>query len=209
MNQDLSASDAGPVRPEHAEHRASEEGSQHDRVVSIIEALLLATVAVLAAWSGSSSARWSTESRLDLAQAATARTDASRANLDATTTKNFDASTFDAWFTAYVAGNDRAMALAERRLRPDFKVAFDAWMATIPASNPQAPAGPTGMPDYRQPDQAVATGLDAKADNLSAEGVTAGGNADDYVRTTIYLATVPFLVSISGHFRFNRRGSVW
>ena len=29
----------------------------------------------------------------------------------------------------------------------------------------------------------------------------AGGNSDGYVRTTVYLATVLFLVGISGHFR--------
>ena len=50
------------------DHRAG----GHDRVVSIVEALLLATVALLAAWSGYSSAKWSTASRLQVAQAATA-----------------------------------------------------------------------------------------------------------------------------------------
>ena len=34
-------------------------------------------------------------------------------------------------------------ALAERRFRPEFRVAFDAWQATNPSTNPDAPPGPT------------------------------------------------------------------
>jgi hypothetical protein len=39
---------------------------------------------------------------------------------------------FEAGFDAYVAGNQDAMAIAERRFRPEFAVAFDAWRATNP-----------------------------------------------------------------------------
>ncbi len=71
----------------------------HDRIVSIVEALLLATVAVLAAWS------------------------------------------------AYIDGNQEGMTPAEKRLRSEFKVAFDAWIATDPTNNSEAPSGPTYMPE--------------------------------------------------------------
>ena len=47
----------------------------------------------------------------------------------------------------------------------------------------------------------AANALDARADSYYALGEQAGGNADGYVRTTIYLATVLFLVGISGHFK--------
>jgi hypothetical protein len=57
------------------------------------------------------------------------------------------------------------------------------------------------MPEYRQPELAQANRLDTIADTHYALGETAGGNSDGYVRTTIYLATVLFLVGISGHFR--------
>ena len=54
--------------------------------------------------------------------ASEARTDASRADLDAREDRNFDLSTFEAWFDAYVADNQEAMAIAERRFRPEFAV---------------------------------------------------------------------------------------
>ncbi len=56
------------------------------------------------------------------------------------------------------------------------------------------------MPEYEQPDEVKAKALNAKAELLAKEGSDQGGNADDYVRTTVYLATVLFLIGISSHF---------
>jgi hypothetical protein len=202
MPEGLSAAEVGKEISEHRKHTGDEAHSTgHDRRVTIIEAALLAIVALLAAWSGYASAKWSTESRLDLAQASTARVEANRAAGADAEVLEFDSSTFDAWFTAYVAGNEEAMAIAERRFRPEFRVAFDAWLATDPATNPDAAPGPTYMPEYERPGQEEAQRLDAEADEHFAEGAEAGEVADRYVRITVFLATVLFLVGISGHFR--------
>jgi len=92
------------------------------------------------------------------------------------------------------------MAIAERRFRPEFVVAFDAWRATNPETNPAAPRGPTYMPQYRQPRLDQAKALDEKADEAFAAGVSAGQTSDNYVRATVFLASVLFLVGISSHF---------
>lgn len=210
----------GEVGKEISQHRAEaekekKEGSAaedqgRDRVLTIIEAVLLAVVAVLAAWSGFASAKWSTQSSLDLARASTARTEANREAYQAADLMNFDALTFNAWFTAYVAGNKTAMRVAEERFRTPFLIAFNAWLATDPFTNPHAPKGPTYMPQYAQPELAQANLLDARADQYYSLGEVAGSNSDGYVRTTVYLASVLFLVGISGHFRVRgaRRGLV-
>jgi hypothetical protein len=198
----LSPAEVGKEISEHRHHAAAhEEATGPDRWVTIIEALLLAIVAILAAYSGYASSKWGTEQSLALARASAARTEANRADLDALETRNFDSSTFDAWFTAYLDGNESGMVIAERRFRPEFEVAFAAWMATDPANNPAAPGGPTFMDEYEQPDLERSKELDAKADRLYAEGAKAGQTADDYVRITVFLASVLFLVGISGHFR--------
>ena len=57
------------------------------------------------------------------------------------------------------------------------------------------------MPQYVQPELAQSNLFDARADNYYSLGEVAGSNADGYVRTTVYLASVLFLVGISGHFR--------
>ena len=198
MGEGLSPTEVGKEIAEHRDHARAEHRAD---LISIVEAVLLATVALFAGWTGYASAKWSTESRLLLAQSSTARSQGSRADLAAMETRNFDASTFNAWFSAYVAGNQQAMATAERRFRPEFQVAFDAWRATDPETDPNAPKGPTFMPEYKQPDAVRAAALDAKADEKYTEGQDAGTNADDYVRIAVYLATVLFLVGISGHFR--------
>lgn len=181
-----------------------EDEREHDRVLSVIEAVLLAIVALLAAYTGYASAKWSTESSARFAGASAARIEANRAALDAQNTKDFDSTTFNAWFTAYIAGNASAEAVAERRFRPAFTLAFDAWIATQPFTNPSSPPGPTYMPEYQQPQLAQAAALDKKADTEYTLGVDAGANSDNYVRDTIYLATILFLIGISGHFRFFR-----
>jgi hypothetical protein len=57
------------------------------------------------------------------------------------------------------------------------------------------------MPQYKQPELALSNALDNRASKYYLLGEQAGSNADGYVRTTVYLATVLFLVGISGHFK--------
>jgi hypothetical protein len=198
----MSPEEVGKEIAHHAKHSGGgEERNRHDRILSISEAVLLSVVAVIAAWSGYAAAKWSTESRVKLAEASTLRSEANRANIDAIDLRNFDASTFNAWFSAFTVHNKQAMALAERRFRPQFKVAFDAWRATHPETNPNAPKGPTYMPQYKQAGLAKAKRLDEEATAAFADGSTAGTRSDDYVRTTVFLASVLFLVGISTQFR--------
>jgi hypothetical protein len=201
----LSPSEIGKEIAEHrvraADNGPAAESTGRDRVITIVEAFLLAVVAVLAAWSGFAAAKWGTESSLQLAKASAARTDANRVTYEGFALRNFDSSTFEAWFDAYVAGNKKAERVAELRFRPNFLVAFRAWLKTDPFTNPNAPKGPTYMRQYIQPELAEANVLTARADRYYALGEEAGNNSDGYVRTTVYLATVLFLVGISGHFR--------
>ena len=57
------------------------------------------------------------------------------------------------------------------------------------------------MPEYKRPDQERAATLDAQADAKATRGADSADTADRYVRITVFLATVLFLVGISGHFR--------
>jgi hypothetical protein len=214
MAEGLSSSEVAREISRHKTHGADDtpdreaadaDGKRdHDRTLSVIEAVMLAFVALLAAYTGFASAKWNTESSVRLAQAAADRTLASRADLNAQNLKNFDAATFNTWFSAYVAGNTAAESVAVKRFRPAFKVAYDAWLATDPFTNPKARPGPTYMPQYKQPQLAVAASLDKAATKDYALGVQAGATADNYIRDTIFLATILFLIGISGHFRFIR-----
>ena len=206
MPEGLSAAEVGKEIAEHKKHTkaAGVEHDRHDRWLSIIEALLLSFVAVLAAYSGYAAAKWGTESSLTLAKASAERTQANRADTEAIVTRTLDSASFNAWFTAFTAGNAYAQRLAEKRMRPGYRPAFDAWLATDPENNPSAPPGPAYMPQYVVPQDAAAKAHDAKADAAFAEGSEAGQTADKYIRATVFLATVLFLVGISGHFRIRQ-----
>ena len=208
MPEGLSAAEVGKEIAEHhkhgEEHENKENGDPSDRWLSVVEAVLLSLVALLAAYSGFAAAKWSTESSVSLAHASALRTKANRADLEALATRTLDSVSFNAWFTAYVAGNKRAEQLAQARLRPGYTPAFKAWLATDPAHNPNAPPGPSYMPQYVIPQQAQANALDAQADAEFTHGSDAGGTADKYVRDTVFLATVLFLVGISGHVKIRQ-----
>ena len=201
MSEGLSGTEAGKEISDHAKHSSVHHAAdRRDWIVSIAEAVLLSLVTLAAAWSGYAAAKWNGESSDWLTAAVEARTDASRADLDAREDRNFHLSTFETWFDAYVAGDEHAMTLAARRFRPEFAVAFNAWRATRPDTNLTAPRGPTYMPQYRLPRLAEAKALDEKADDAYAAGAAADVTADKYDRTTLFLASVLFLVGISAHF---------
>ena len=205
MPEGLSPAEVGKEIAEHKKHSEMPSNhDRHDRRLSIVEALLLSFVAVLAAYSGYAAAKWGTESSLTLAKASAERTKANRADTEAIVIRTLDSASFNAWFTAFTAGNADAERLAENRMRPGYRPAFDAWQATDPEHNPSAPPGPAYMPEYVVPQDAAAKAYDAKADGSFAEGAKAGRTADKYIRATVFLATVLFLVGISGHFRIRQ-----
>jgi hypothetical protein len=199
----LSAAEVGKEIGEHGERTQGEHSDaedRRDRLLSITEALLLSLVAVLAAYSGYAAAKWSTESSVSLAKASAARTKANRADLEGLQLRTLDSVSFNAWFVAFTAGNARAEHLAERRLRPGYRPAFHAWLATDPAHNAKAPPGPSYMPQYVITQEVDANRDDRQADVEFAKGSEAGATGDKYVRDTVFLATVLFLVGISSHF---------
>jgi hypothetical protein len=184
----------------HHAHGHGRPGTRHERVLSIVEAGLLAIVALLAAWSGYAAARWSTESRMHVAEAATTRNEANTLDLQGLDARLGDALVFNSWLAAHSLRDPTAEAVALRRFRPDLRAAFDQWWATKPDTNPDAPPGPQAMPAYVPPDTADAAAKKREAAALVETGDDEGKTADDYVRTTVYLATVLFLVGISTQF---------
>ena len=145
----LSAAEVGGEIGHHSRHSGGHHGGgRHDRAISISEAVLLSVVAIIAAWSGYSAAKWGTESSLSLAKASATRTQANRAFQQSLTYRVGDALTFNAWLGAHQSGDVNAERVAARRFLPELRPAFDAWLATRPFTNANAPAGPQAMPQY-------------------------------------------------------------
>jgi hypothetical protein len=210
----LSPSEVGKDIAEHKHHAEHERGEhqrgEHEpaqqehtrrhRLISIGEAILLSIVALLAAWSGYSAAKWGTDSSLSLAKASATRSSANLDTVQATQIRTLDSVSFNAALGAYESHNVKLFHLTLNRLRPGYKPAVFAWIKLHPLKNPNAPPDPSYMPQYKIPQEAQATKLNEQANHYSDEGQSAAGNADNYVRLTVLLAAVLFLVGISSHF---------
>jgi hypothetical protein len=202
MPEGLSPSEVGKEIGQHAAH-AARHGPEHtrrDELISIGEAVLLSIVTIVAAWSGYSAAKWSTESSLKLAKATATRSMANRAYQQSLTLRSQDAANFNAWFAAYLQHDKRDQRVAEKRFRTQYDVAFRAWLATKPFTNPDAPKGPQYMPQYHPTGAALSRRLDRAANAYYAAGESAASTGDKYIRVTVILASVLFIVGISTHF---------
>ena len=80
--------------------------------------------------------------------------------------------TFTQWVDAYAQHQTRLADFYFKRFRPEFKPAVDAWIATKPQQNPNAPLTPFAMPQYQLAARAEANRLEAKADASSAKAIT-------------------------------------
>ena len=120
MPEGLSASEVGKEIAEHREHHEHEHAHAHtsrDRWVSIAEAILLSVVALMAAWSGYSAAKWGTESSLSLAKASATRTKANTATIQGTQIRTLDSVSFNTAFAAYITHEATLFAIRNKRLR--------------------------------------------------------------------------------------------
>ena len=200
MPEGFSASEVGKEIGEHAKHSGDHEGQgRRHRAIVITEAVLLSVVAVTAAWSGYASAKWGTESSLKLAQASATRTKANRADLENLSLRTLDASTFNAWFTAHIAGHKNGERIAIKRFRPRTASPSTRGSRSIRTRTRTHRRVPRTCPSTSSR-CSRSRGSSTKADAYYAEGSKNAGTADDYVRTTIFLASVLFLVGISSHF---------
>ena len=201
MPEGLSATEVGRETSQHAAHaREGTRAFRHDRVVSIVEAVLLSVVTLTAAWAGYSAAKWSTYSSLELARASTTLAASNHAFQTSLTLRAQDAANFNAWFAAYLTGKKNEERVAEKRFRTQYDVAFRAWLRTRPFTNPHAPKGPQYMPQYRPTGEAASERLAAAASIHHTHAEQAATHSDDYVRITVLLASVLFIIGISSHF---------
>lgn len=186
---------------ERGRHPGPEHRSHAGRTVEILEAALLASVALTTAWSGYQASRWEGRQAELYAQASATRIEADELMSLAEEQRLLDTSTFNAWIGYKTAGDEKLAALFERRFSPEYRQAFDAWMKTDPLTSPDAPPGPTDMPGYVNPSMAEAGERNREAHRALEEGTAARGRAERYVKITVVLATVLFLIALSQRFR--------
>jgi hypothetical protein len=196
------------VSPGEVAHTLSHDhghaSERHTTRIEILEAILLAVVAIATAWSGYQTARWDGDQAHLYGLSNKERAAENRASTRYGQEELYDTSTFGFWLQEKAAGHKEAAALFERRFRPEYRVAFDAWVKTDPLHNPRAPAGPLLMPQYHNAaaEQAVRHG--ERATEYFNQGTEARERGDRYLRNTVLLATVLFLTALAQKFKVLR-----
>ena len=186
------------------QHGHKTPGEKHAERLEILEAILLAIVAVATAWSGYQTARWDGRQAHLYGLSAKERAAENRAATLSGQQRLYDTSTFGFWLQEKAQGEHEAAALFERRFRPEYRLAFNAWLRTDPLHNKNAPAGPIFMPQYHNAAAERAAKYDEQASANFEKGTKAREDGDHYLRNTVLLATVLFLTALAQRFKVVR-----
>ncbi|MGA8575689.1 MAG: hypothetical protein WB609_08420 [Candidatus Cybelea sp.] len=168
--------------------------------LGFIEAIVLAIVAVATAWSGYQASRWEGISTTDYALYQRYTVLSQERSTLAGQDRLYDIVTFNGWVSAKIAGHDRVAAFFERRFRTEYAIAFRAWWRLDPLHNPTTPPGPIFMREYKSANASASDRLESLSTKYFQTAVTTRERADDYVRITVFLATVLFLTALSQRF---------
>jgi hypothetical protein len=187
---------------EHGAHHAEPSSRFRLEMVEILEAVLLALVAVLTAWTGYQAAKWDGVSAREYATSSRLRANGNTLQLSSNQTLIYNTQTLGTWLQASTTGDTALAAIMARRFTPNYKVAFDAWLRKNPLTDPTAPAGPRFMPEYKDPLAIQARALDGHATDAFTAGVESRDRAEHYVRVTVLLAAVLFLIALGQRFKF-------
>jgi hypothetical protein len=179
-------------------------GSHAHRIVEVIEAVILALVAITTAWSGYQAARWDAEQSVLYGRSSRLRIEGQTLEVESNQAKAFNASMIVEWLKSETHGETKLAEFFERHILPDFRPAFEAWKKTDPLNNPNAPVSPVAMPEYRDPKAEEAARKNKEATELFEQGTRVREIGDAYVRATVGLATVLFLTAMSQRFRSQR-----
>lgn len=170
-------------------------------LAEVIVTVVLAFATLATAWSGYQAARWGGEQSNSYSQAGALRTESTRASTKAGQQAQVDIGLFTNWINAFAAEDQELALFYQDHFRDEFKPAFEAWLATDPVNNPDAPATPFSMPEYQLSLAAEADRLEMEAEATFAEGTEANQTSDKYILNTVFLASVLFLGGIATRFK--------
>lgn len=171
-----------------------------NRILEIISAILLSLATVGSAWCAYQSARWNGVQALSFSAANGARTESVRMSNQALQLTSIDIGMFTQLAAAYSEENEFLFNFIMDRFRPEMKPAVEAWIATEPLKNPDAPSSPFAMAEYTSAAQEEADRLLEIAEQRLREAEVANQNSDNYVLLTVMFASVLFFGGISTKF---------
>ena len=165
---------------------------RHRPFIEIVAVAMLSVTAILTAWCGFQSAKWSGERSIAFAEASAARVEASDADNEAREARVVDLIIYAEWVTAEADGQTVLADEIEARFTPHFAVAYDAWQ-----DGGQVEPGPFAMAEYVPPGTVESAERSAYAEARFADAVEDTERGDNYSLLTVMFALVLFLTAMA------------
>ena len=165
--------------------------------IETVATVLLAVAAVATAWASYQATRWNGEQAKASSRTNAIRIEAARAQGLSEAQQQVDVATFMQWVDAYARDEQDLASFYFERFRAEFKPAVNAWLATRPLRNADAPLTPFAMPQYRLAARADAERLDAEAEVSAAEVRQDIQRASNYVLGVVLFAVSLFFAGMS------------
>jgi hypothetical protein len=182
--------------------------------VELVATIAIAIATILTAWSAFQAGKWGGTQAINFSEAGAARTESTRADTTAGQLIQIDVAMYLDWVTALVEESRDGIlpplvsgdfepvpgtvsGFVFQRFRPEFVPAVDAWIATDPVNNRDAPNTPFEMEEYVVAKSIEADELSALADEKAQDARTANQNGDNYVLTMVLFASVLFFSGVS------------
>ena len=168
-----------------------------ERRLELAATVLLALAAVATAWASYQSSRWHGKQAEAQSASIGARVESSKAAATANRQAQIDVAIFTQWVDAYATGETELADFYRKRFREEFEPAFEAWVATKPLRNVDAPLSPFEMPEYQLAATKEAEHLEGVATEASHRVRIDIQRADNYVLAVVLFASSLFFAGIS------------
>jgi hypothetical protein len=176
-------------------------GIRGDRLIEIIAVAMLGIATLGSAWCAFQASQWNGKESDYAREGTDARVEASRQFGLATQKVAYDASIVAQYAQAFIEGNEKLATFYRTTLfRPDFLPVVERWEAAVKAGG----APPTNLfqdPGYLNAEFADYQKAEAVANDNSEKVDEAGALGDEYVLTTLLLASAMFFAGVTTSFR--------
>ena len=168
--------------------------------IEVGSAVLMSLAIIASAWCAYQAARWSGVQSIEFSEAAANRNKSMIFASLAGTEVEVDATVFLDYALLYIQENvteEQLDQYEEKFFTDRLEVAMQAWLATNPLENPDAPRNPFEMEEYQNSNLAIAEATFNLAEMDSNAAKDANQQSDNYVMLTVLFAAVLFFAGVS------------
>ena len=179
---------------------ATHRRQRNHRILEVLAVVLLGVATIGSAWCGYQATRWNGEENELARRASDLQVEAAREFGLATQIVSYDSNMIAQYARAVSEGNERLQEFFKVSLiRPAFLPTLEQWEQEV--ADGGSPRNLISDEEYLEEQLSGYRDTEARAQAMTVESDEAGSNADDYVLTTLLLASALFFAGLTTSFR--------